>query len=90
MKLNEIIFISSLPTLDLHGYDREYATIKIKEFIRDNYLMGNVNVVIVHGIGEGIIRKITHDVLRQDKHVIDFKIFNENTGCTIVELTRKD
>jgi len=89
MKLNEIIFIDSLPTLDLHGYDSDYARIKIKEFIIDNYVMGNKNVVIVHGIGSGIIRRITHEELRVNKKVIDYKIFIGNVGCTIVEIVSK-
>ena len=36
MKLDEIIFIDSLPSLDLHGFDSDYARIKINEFINDN------------------------------------------------------
>lgn len=86
MKLNEIIFIDSLPTLDLHGFDQDYARIKINEFINDNYLMRNSNVVIIHGIGSGIIRRTTHDTLRKNKHVLDYKVFIGNVGCTIVEI----
>lgn len=89
MKLSEIIFIDSLPTLDLHGFDRDYAKLKINEFINDNYIMGNVNVVIVHGIGSGMIKKITHDTLRMNKKVVDYKIFIGNVGCTIVLLQHK-
>ena len=86
MKLNEIIFIDSLPTLDLHGFDADYARIKINEFINDNYKMKNYNVVIVHGIGSGIIRKVTQDTLKKNKYVLDYKIFIGNNGCTIVEI----
>ena len=57
MRLNEIVFIDSLPSLDLHGYDSDYAKIKINEFIKDNYIMGNENIVIVHGIGTGVIKR---------------------------------
>lgn len=89
MKLSEIVFIDSLPTLDLHGYDRDYACLKINEFITDNYIMGNRNVVIVHGIGNGTIRAVTQNTLRKNKKVLDFKIFINNVGCTIVEIDRK-
>ncbi len=89
MKLNEILFTSSLPTLDLHGYDTGYATIKINEFIKDNFIMGNVNVAIIHGIGSGIIKRLTHDVLKRNNYVEDFQIFRDNVGCTIVELKHK-
>ena len=89
MKLDEIIFIDSLPTLDLHGFDSDYARIKINEFINDNRKMGNYNVVIVHGIGGGTIRRVTHDTLRKNKYVVDFKIFIGNVGCTIVEIKKE-
>lgn len=90
MKLNEILFIDSLPSIDLHGIDRDYATIKINEFINDNYIMGNRNVVIVHGIGTGIIKHQVHDTLRKNKKVLDFQIFAGNVGCTIVEIIEKN
>lgn len=86
MKLNEIIFIDSLPTLDLHEFDSDYARIKINEFINDNYKMKNRNVVIIHGIGSGIIRRVTQDTLKKNKYVLDYKIFTGNVGCTIVEI----
>ncbi len=86
MSLDEIIFIDSLSSLDLHGFDSDYARIKINEFINDNRKMGNYNVVIVHGIGSGTIKKVTHDTLRKNKYVEDFKIFIGNVGCTIVEI----
>ena len=89
MKLNEIVFIDSLPSIDLHGFDSEYAKIKINEFIHDNYIMGNTNVVIVHGIGSGIIRKTTNDTLSKNKLVLDYKIYSGNVGCTIVEIRNK-
>ena len=90
MKLNDVLFVDSLPTLDLHGYDALYAQIKINEFIKDNYLMGNSNLVIVHGIGSGVIRHTTHDTLKKNKLVADYQIFAGNVGMTIVELVAKD
>ena len=31
MTLNEVIFINNLPTIDLHGYDRESARVAVNE-----------------------------------------------------------
>ena len=45
MKLSDIFFIDQFPSLDLHGYDRDYARIKINEFIQDNVIMKNEFVV---------------------------------------------
>ena len=88
MNLDEVIFIDSLPTLDLHGFDSDYARLKINEFINDNKKMKNYNVVIVHGIGSGTIRRVTQDTLRKNKDVVDFKIFIGNVGCTIVQIKK--
>lgn len=90
MKLSEILFIDSLPTLDLHGIDRDYAIIKTEEFIKDNYIMGNKNIVIVHGIGTGTIKHAVHDTLRRNNYVIDYQVFAGNVGCTIVEMKMKN
>ncbi len=90
MKLNDLVFIDSLPTIDLHGFDSDYARIKINEFIKDNYIMGNKNVVIVHGIGSGIVRKTTNEVLQANKLVIDYKNWPQNVGCTVVEIKDKE
>lgn len=86
MNLEDIIFIDSLPTIDLHGYDKDYARIKIKEFIKDNKKLKNSIIVIVHGRGLGILKKETDKVLKTDKDVLDYKLFYNNTGVTIVKI----
>ena len=75
MKLNEVIFIDSLPILDLHGFDRETARVMINEVL-----------LIVHGIGDGIIKNTTQETLRKNKCVIDYKIYPFNVGCTIAQI----
>ena len=37
----------NLPTIDLHGFDRDYARIMINEFIEDNYKISNHKVIII-------------------------------------------
>lgn len=80
---------SNIPSLDLHGMDRDYARILINDFIEDNYNSKNFNVVIIHGNGTGIIKKITQDTLRRNKLVDTYKIDNFNTGQTIVTIRKK-
>lgn len=89
MNLNEVIFTQNLPSIDLHGFDCEYANIKINEFIQDNVIMKNEIVAIIHGIGSGKIKEQTHKTLRQNKNVLDFKLFYNNVGTTIVKLRIK-
>ena len=79
-----ITLYNNLPTLDLHGVDRDYARILINEFIDDNYKINNNMVIIVHGIGSGIIRKTTQKTLKDNKKVSEYKIDNFNAGQTIV------
>lgn len=80
---------NNVPSLDLHGIDRDYARILINDFIKENYDSKNTEVVIIHGNGTGIIKKTTQDTLRQNKLVEDYKINNFNTGETLVSIKRK-
>ena len=81
--LEDVIFIDNLPTIDLHGYDSDYARLKINEFIKDNKKMKNRVVVIIHGRGTGVIKNVTHETLRMNKNVKDYKIYYNNTGATL-------
>ena len=82
-------FLSNLPSIDLHGVDRDYARILINDFIYDNYRLKNERIVIIHGIGTGIIRKTTHEVLKRNKYVQEYKTDYFNDGMTIVTLKRR-
>lgn len=86
MKLNEIIFIDNLPSIDLHGFDRDSARVKVLEFINDNKVLKNEIICIVHGIGSGVVKDEVHRVLKKSKDVVDFKLFYNNNGCTIVKI----
>ena len=83
-----ITLYNNLPTLDLHGIDRDYARILINDFINDNHNLKNDRVVIIHGIGTGIIRKTTQETLKRNRYVEEYKIDNFNVGMTIVKLRK--
>lgn len=80
------IFLDSLPSIDLHGFDRDTASIATSDFILENIALGNSKVVIIHGIGEGIVRSSVHQNLSKNKYVISYKQDNFNPGVTVVEL----
>lgn len=86
MNFDEVVFLDSFPKLDLHGYDRESARVEIEDFLKEQYKLKMEYVVIVHGIGTGVLRQMTQEVLRKNKYVIDFKTYYYNQGCTIVKL----
>lgn len=84
--LNEVVFVDSLPKLDLHGYDRECARVAINDFIRDNQKQKIEVFTIVHGIGSGILRKATIETLQKNKQVLEFKQYYYNLGCMLVRI----
>ena len=80
------IFLERYPSMDLHGYDRDSARMATNDFVLENIILGNETIVIVHGKGEGIVKKEVHEALRINKNVIDYKTDNFNDGVTVVRL----
>ena len=74
------------PTLDLHGEYSFSVGYLTEEFINDNIVLKNKTICIMHGIGEGIVKKSVHEYLKKDKRVKSYKLDFENPGCTIIEL----
>ena len=81
-----LMYNNNLPSIDLHGENRGSARVLVKEFIIDCYSMGRYELAIIHGIGQGILKKEVHDMLRISKYVDEFKLDNFNSGCTLVKL----
>ncbi len=79
-------FLYNLPHLDLHGYDRTGAIAMIRIFIEENLKIDNKKIVVVHGKGSGILKSATHEYLKTDRRVIEFKTNNYNDGETIITL----
>ena len=84
--LNEIIFIDNLPTIDLHGFDRETARVATNDFVKDNIKLKKPCLVIIHGIGTGVLKEAVHTALKHDNNVLEYKLYNFNSGCTLVRI----
>ena len=84
-KINNI-FLDMLPSIDLHGYDREGARVATNDFILENKILNNKEILIIHGIGQGIVKQAVHKELAKNKDVIEYKLANSNIGCTIVKI----
>lgn len=80
------MILSSYPKIDLHGMDQEYALFKVNDFINDSLKLKYPKIVIIHGIGEGILRNATINYLKKDKRVLAYELDIMNPGCTIVTL----
>lgn len=85
----EDIFIKNLPTIDLHGYDRDSARVATNDFVDEAYLMGWDKIIIVHGIGSGMVKMEVHDTLAKNKKVLNYYVYGSNVGCTVVEIIKK-
>lgn len=81
-----MMLYSSMRSIDLHGADRDYAKILVKDFIRDSITMKEEYILIIHGIGKGIVKKAVYEELKRNPSVREYKQDNFNPGCTIVRV----
>lgn len=75
---------SNIPSIDLHGENRDTARILVNEFISDNIKLGIKKINIIHGIGTGVLKKEIHELLKKDKRVDKYYMDFFNGGSTIV------
>lgn len=65
------------------------AVMDVEKYIDDAFISGLKEVTVIHGRGEGILRKGIRDMLKRNKNVDGFRSggFNEGgDGVTIVNL----
>ena len=89
MELKDIIFTDSLPKIDLHGLDRDTARVYVNDFIKDNLKLKNEIFIIVHGIGNGILKQEVHKTLSKNKYVVEYKTLYNTNGSTLVRINIK-
>jgi DNA mismatch repair protein MutS2 len=82
---------SELETLELHvrGLDREEAVAEVERFLDRALLHGAPMARIVHGKGEGVLRRAVHDLLHRHPRVSAFRLGEHGEGgygVTIVTL----
>ena len=82
----EDIFLKNLPSIDLHGYDKDSARVATNDFIDENKVLRNNKILIVHGKGTGIVKNEIHNMLSKRKDVLKYYTYYNNDGCTIVHL----
>ena len=84
--MNNDPFIKILPKIDVHGYTSDTVIFLVSDFINDNIKLGKEKIVVIHGVGEGILKKTIHREFKKDKRVKDLYLYNMNLGITIIEL----
>lgn len=83
------IFLSRYPSIDLHGEIGDIAKVRVKDFIEENIILGIDTIIVIHGIGEGIVKNSVYEMLKINKDVISYNTDAFNRGCTIVKLRLK-
>jgi DNA mismatch repair protein MutS2 len=96
-KLESLFFEGELspktPTCDLHGLTPDEAVGRCDTFINHEFMKGTRVVKIIHGRGEGKLRKIIHDFLRDNELVEDFRDAQSPSsvgGVTITILVERE
>ena len=78
-------------SLDVRGKNLDDAVMDVEKYIDDAFISGLPSVTIIHGRGEGILKKGIHDMLKRNKSVSEFRrgSFDEGgDGVTVVKLKR--
>ena len=83
---NKLVFTDNLPSIDLHGLDREMSLLEVRDFINDNIKLKNEYIVIIHGIGKKILLNTVRDELTKNKLVVNYQTNYFNMGATVVKL----
>ena len=52
----------------------------------EKYKLQKHTIVIIHGIGNGILKNAVHKYLKNNHLVKEFHVDVINTGCTVVDL----
>lgn len=84
--IDNYMLFANLPVLDLHGEERNNAIYLVSIFLKDNYKLNNKLLKVIHGKGEGILKREIYRFLKTNKLVKDYKIDYFNEGVTIIEL----
>ena len=67
------IFLDILPKIDLHGFDRDSARVRVNDFVEEAYIVGYDEILFIHGIGEGIVKNAVLEALRKNKKVFSYQ-----------------
>lgn len=86
---SEQIDMSVKPKLDIRGYRGDAAVKELMHYIDKAVSRGLRQVEIVHGKGEGILKKLVHEHLEERKEIKSYNLApweHGGPGCTLVEL----
>lgn len=72
----------------------EDARYKLEREVHDAFMAGESVICVVHGIGEGILKKLTMDFIKENNFLkllnADESLFHQNPGVTKIEIQGLD
>lgn len=86
---SEQIDLSVKPKLDIRGYRGDAAIKELMHYLDKAVSRGLRQVEIVHGKGEGILKKLVHEHLEERQEIKSYNLApweHGGPGCTLVEL----
>lgn len=78
------------PVLDVRGITAEEAMSKVRNWLDEAYALGQFNLKIIHGRGDGILRKVLREYFKTLPYIRSYRSEREEQGgdgCTLVELS---
>ncbi|MFN8388728.1 MAG: Smr/MutS family protein [Bdellovibrionota bacterium] len=72
--------------LDLHGLAAHDAVVELERAIDQSLLKGIARIEVIHGIGEGVLKRAVEAYLSRCNHISAFKLDDRNPGTTWVFL----
>ncbi|AOP34168.1 DNA mismatch repair protein MutS [Leptospira tipperaryensis] len=84
---------SGAKTIYIRKLRFEEAQEKLEREIQEAFLAGETLVEIIHGIGEGVLKKLTVDTIRSHDFLkeVDYSLYGiSNPGSTLVEVLGPD
>lgn len=88
LKIYRDPFLAILPSIDVHGYTASTVYLPVSIFIDDNLKLKNYKILIIHGMGEFILKNEIKREFTKDKRVKKIYSVSDNLGCTIIELQK--
>ncbi len=76
------------PVLDVRGMRVEEVQPRLVRFIDDSVLLGQAEVKIIHGKGEGVLRTVVRDYLKRSKTVASYQDEHADRGGAGVTLIK--
>ncbi len=78
--------IDKTTSIDLHGFTKLDAEEALVNLLNTALIQNTVRLEIIHGHGNGIIKKVVADFLSTSPYIDNFHLLENNTGTTIAFL----